>query len=168
MVGLACIGSIATSSQMVQFPTKFFDRNINDTRLRLRPFGWNRIELHVPSPLCLDSNMRNFRVIISALPFDTTHDDAGVARPLPNKLYVSGLSFRTTEEGLRNVFEKFGRLVEVNLVMDRIARRSRGFGFIRYVNEEEAKKAIEGMHGKFLDGRVIFVEVAKPPRPRTD
>ncbi|XP_057530722.1 organelle RRM domain-containing protein 6, chloroplastic isoform X1 [Amaranthus tricolor] len=78
------------------------------------------------------------------------------------RLYVSGLSFRTTQESLRNAFEKFGQLVEVNLVMDKIAKRPRGFAFLRYETEEEAKKAIEGMHGKFLDGRVIFVEVAKP------
>ncbi|KAL7241704.1 hypothetical protein ACSBR1_014321 [Camellia fascicularis] len=52
--------------------------------------------------------------------------------------------------------------VSVNLVMDRIAKRPRGFAFLRYATEEESTKAIEGMHGKFLDGRVIFVEVAKP------
>ncbi|XP_034217100.1 organelle RRM domain-containing protein 6, chloroplastic-like isoform X2 [Prunus dulcis] len=73
-----------------------------------------------------------------------------------------GLSFRTTEESLRNAFQNFGQLVEVNLVMDRIANRPRGFAFLRYATEEESQKAIKGMHGKFLDGRVIFVEVAKP------
>ncbi|KAK9925675.1 hypothetical protein M0R45_022946 [Rubus argutus] len=78
------------------------------------------------------------------------------------KLYVSGLSFRTTEESLRNAFQNFGQLAEVNLVMDRIANRPRGFAFLRYETEEESQKAIEGMHGKFLDGRVIFVEEAKP------
>ncbi|KAF9625327.1 hypothetical protein IFM89_021697 [Coptis chinensis] len=77
-------------------------------------------------------------------------------------LFVSGLSFRTTEEGLRNAFQNFGQLVDVNLVMDRIANRPRGFAFVRYATEEESNKAIEGMHGKFLDGRVIFVEIAKP------
>ncbi|KAK7291319.1 hypothetical protein RIF29_06364 [Crotalaria pallida] len=78
------------------------------------------------------------------------------------KLFVSGLSFRTTEESLRNAFNNYGQLVEVNLVMDKIANRPRGFAFLRYATEEESRKAIEGMHGKFLDGRVIFVEVAKP------
>ncbi|KAF5734070.1 glycine-rich RNA-binding protein 3 mitochondrial [Tripterygium wilfordii] len=77
------------------------------------------------------------------------------------RLYVSGLSFRTTEESLRNAFKIFGQLVEVNLVMDSIANRPRGFAFLRYATEEESLKAIEGMHGKFLDGRVIFVEIAK-------
>ncbi|KAJ0106176.1 hypothetical protein Patl1_19507 [Pistacia atlantica] len=74
----------------------------------------------------------------------------------------AGLSFRTTEESLRNAFQSFGQLVEVNLVMDKIANRPRGFAFLRYRTEEESQKAIEGMHGKFLDGRVIFVEIAKP------
>ncbi|KAK9049770.1 hypothetical protein SSX86_019974 [Deinandra increscens subsp. villosa] len=78
------------------------------------------------------------------------------------KLYVSGLSFRTSEESLRNAFQSFGQLIEVNLVMDKIANRPRGFAFLRYPTKEESEKAIEGMHGKFLDGRVIFVEYAKP------
>lgn len=47
-------------------------------------------------------------------------------------------------------------------MMDKIANRPRGFAFLRYATVEESQKAIEGMHGKFLDGRVIFVEVAKP------
>ncbi|KAJ8560338.1 hypothetical protein K7X08_004396 [Anisodus acutangulus] len=78
------------------------------------------------------------------------------------KLFVSGLSFRTTEESLKDAFKNFGELVEVNLMIDKIANRPRGFAFLRYATEEESQKAIEGMHGKFLDGRVIFVEVAKP------
>ncbi|RID75027.1 LOW QUALITY PROTEIN: hypothetical protein BRARA_B02096 [Brassica rapa] len=88
----------------------------------------------------------------------------------PNtKLYLSGLSFRTTEDNLRKAFEQF-----VNLVMDKVANRPRGFAFLRYETEEESMKAIEGMHGKFLDGRVIFVEEAKPmsdiqrAKPRSD
>lgn len=73
----------------------------------------------------------------------------------------AGLSFRTTEENLRSAFEKFGQLTEVHLVMYRVEKRPRGFAFVSYAVEEEAKSAMEGMHGKFLDGRVIFVEVAK-------
>lgn len=62
---------------------------------------------------------------------------------------------------MTNAFKAFGELLEVNLVMDKIANRPRGFAFIRYATQEESQKAIEGMHGKFLDGRVIFVEFAK-------
>ncbi|CDO98603.1 unnamed protein product [Coffea canephora] len=89
------------------------------------------------------------------LPLSKTHFNPST------RLFVSGLSFRTTEESLTNAFKAFGELLEVNLVMDKIANRPRGFAFIRYATQEESQKAIEGMHGKFLDGRVIFVEFAK-------
>ncbi|XP_016203328.1 putative protein TPRXL isoform X2 [Arachis ipaensis] len=72
------------------------------------------------------------------------------AAPPSTKLYVSGLSFRTTEESLRNAFMNFGQVLEVNLVMDKIANRPRGFAFLRYATEQESLKAIEGMHGKFF------------------
>ncbi|XP_011086967.1 glycine-rich RNA-binding protein 4, mitochondrial [Sesamum indicum] len=110
----------------------------------------------------------------SNLPYRLQNCNSHVASCLPSsstpsfspprsrtRLFVSGLSFRTTDESLKNAFKNFGELVEVNLVMDKIANRPRGFAFLRYATEEESKKAIEGMHGKFLDGRVIFVEVAK-------
>ncbi|KAJ6387434.1 hypothetical protein OIU78_017201 [Salix suchowensis] len=64
-----------------------------------------------------------------------------------------GYPFRTTEESLRNAFQNFGQLVDVNLLMDKVAKRPRGFAFLRYKTEEEAQKAIEGMHGKII----IFV-----------
>ncbi|XP_044467041.1 organelle RRM domain-containing protein 6, chloroplastic [Mangifera indica] len=110
-----------------------------------------------PFPASLSLSRRRFSVL-SCLP---PPPPPSTFRP-KTKLYVSGLSFRTTEESLRNAFQNFGQLLEVNLVMDKIANRPRGFAFLRYATEEESQKAIEGMHGKFLDGRVIFVEIAKP------
>ncbi|XP_073299842.1 organelle RRM domain-containing protein 6, chloroplastic-like [Primulina huaijiensis] len=114
-------------------------------------------------PNKLVSGVRECNLLIAAyLPPSRPPSSASRTHFNPStKLFVSGLSFRTTEESLRNAFENFGELVEVNLVMDKIANRPRGFAFLRYAMAEESKKAIEGMHGKFLDGRVIFVEVAK-------
>ncbi|XP_026411709.1 organelle RRM domain-containing protein 2, mitochondrial-like isoform X1 [Papaver somniferum] len=71
------------------------------------------------------------------------------------------LSFRTTEESLRNAFQNFGELVEVNLVMDKVANRPRGFAFLRYSAEEESKKAIEGMHGKVCILIIFSKEIRK-------
>nr|GMC76130.1 glycine-rich RNA-binding protein 4, mitochondrial [Ipomoea batatas] len=105
---------------------------------------------------------RNFQ-ILSCLPSPTTpHAHNPPPFNSSTKLFVSGLSFRTTEDSLRNAFKDFGNLIEVNVVMDRVANRPRGFAFLRYATEDESNKAIQGMHGKFLDARVIFVEVAKP------
>ncbi|KAJ6815209.1 glycine-rich RNA-binding protein 4, mitochondrial [Iris pallida] len=112
-----------------------------------------------PSTRLVLGHRRRRSVFVACLP---PPPPPGSVTPVSTKLYVSGLSFRTTEESLRNAFQSFGQLVEVNLVMDRIANRPRGFAFLRYATEEESQSAIEGMHGKFLDGRVIFVEVAKP------
>lgn len=59
--------------------------------------------------------------------------------------WIAGLSFITTEDRLRNCFSRFGQLVEVKIMMDRVAKRSKGFGFIEYATEEEAEAAIKGM-----------------------
>ncbi|XP_042502522.1 organelle RRM domain-containing protein 6, chloroplastic [Macadamia integrifolia] len=119
---------------------------------------WSLSCLQLASPLSATQlTHRHGWAVMGCLPSSSESSTRGFT-----KLYVSGLSFRTTEDSLRNAFQNFGNLVEVKLVMDRIANRPRGFAFLRYATEEESKKAIEGMHGKFLDGRVIFVEIAKP------
>ncbi|XP_071905345.1 organelle RRM domain-containing protein 2, mitochondrial isoform X2 [Coffea arabica] len=83
------------------------------------------------------------------------------AEPSTN-LFVSGLSKRTTTEGLRTAFEKFGQVVDAKVVTDRASGFSKGFGFVRYGSLEDAAAGIEGMDGKFLDGWVIFAEYARP------
>lgn len=81
---------------------------------------------------------------VACLPSSTSQDGPPPPSPPPKpfstkKLYVGRLSYITTEDRLRKYFSRFGELVE-----------------------EEAEAAIKGMDGKFLDGRVIFVEFAKP------
>ncbi|KAJ0102228.1 hypothetical protein Patl1_04445 [Pistacia atlantica] len=77
----------------------------------------------------------------------------------------SGLSKRTTTEGLKEAFSKFGEAVQARVVTDRVSGYSKGFGFVRYATLEDAAKGIEGMDGKFLDGWVIFAEYARPRAP---
>ncbi|GMH05688.1 hypothetical protein Nepgr_007528 [Nepenthes gracilis] len=86
------------------------------------------------------------------------------AEPSPN-LFVSGLSKRTTTEGLRDAFAKFGEVVHARVVTDRVSGYSKGYGFVRYATTEEAAAGIQGMDGKFLDGWVIFAEYARPRPP---
>ncbi|KAH9621546.1 hypothetical protein KSS87_004420 [Heliosperma pusillum] len=89
---------------------------------------------------------------------------APVADPSPN-LFVSGLSKRTTTDGLREAFSKFGEVVHAKVVTDHVSGFSKGFGFVKYATIEEASSGIEGMNGAFLDGWVIFAEYAKPRPP---
>ncbi|XP_038719707.1 small RNA-binding protein 11, chloroplastic-like isoform X1 [Tripterygium wilfordii] len=72
------------------------------------------------------------------------------------------LSFYTTEDGLSEAFSQCGHVTEAKIVMDRVSGKSKGFGFVSFASEDEAQKAITEMDGKALNGRVIFVDIAKP------
>ena len=83
-----------------------------------------------------------------------------------NKLFVGNLSFNTTENDLQDAFAAHGTVMEVNLMMDRMTGKSRGFAFVTMSSAEEAQKAIENLHGKNLGGRDLTVNVARPREER--
>ena len=85
---------------------------------------------------------------------------------MAKKLFVGGLSWGTTDDGLHSAFSQFGEIVEAKVITDRETGRSRGFGFVTYANEDGATKAIAEMDGTELDGRSIKVNEAedKPAR----
>ena len=78
------------------------------------------------------------------------------------KLYVGGINYDTTEEGLKQHFSAAGNVVSANIITDRETGRSRGFGFVEMSTPEEAQKAIEMFDGKELDGRRLSVNEARP------
>lgn len=84
----------------------------------------------------------------------------------PVKLFVGGLSPSTTSADLRDVFVKFGDLVEVAVITERATGKSRGFGFVSYATSAAAEKAIKEMNGAELDGRNMKVNRAEEPRFR--
>ncbi len=77
------------------------------------------------------------------------------------RLYVGNLAYSTTDEALRACFTPFGALLAAMVLVDRLSGRSRGFGFVEYATDEEAQRAIEAMHGRELDGRVLVVNAAR-------
>ncbi|KAF7818816.1 small RNA-binding protein 11, chloroplastic [Senna tora] len=83
-------------------------------------------------------------------------------RGIAYKLFVGGLSFFTTEKGLSEAFSEYGQVMEAKIVMNKVSDRSKGFGFVTFASEDEAENAITGMNGKALNGRVIFIDYAKP------
>lgn len=86
------------------------------------------------------------------------------------KLFVGGLPWATTDEGLRKAFEEFGSIEEANVVRERDTGRSRGFGFVIFEDDDSAKTAQESMHGQEIDGRQVRVDFAnsKPRQARND
>lgn len=77
------------------------------------------------------------------------------------KLYVGNLSFNTSEQQLREMFEPFG-VTSASLVMDRDTGRPRGFGFVEVSDSTQGNAAIAALSGKNVDGRDLTVNEAKP------
>jgi len=72
------------------------------------------------------------------------------------ELFVQGLSFDTTEDGLRAFFEGYGEITKCKLLMG--MGRSKGKAFIEFSDHASARKACEETNQKDLDGRTIWVE----------
>ncbi|KPP80185.1 RNA-binding protein 39-like [Scleropages formosus] len=75
----------------------------------------------------------------------------------PMRLYVGSLHFNITEDMLRGIFEPFGRIESIQLMMDSETGRSKGYGFITFADAECAKKALEQLNGFELAGRPMKV-----------
>jgi len=85
---------------------------------------------------------------------------------MAKKLYVGGLSYNTTDATLKETFAAAGTVESATIIMDKMTNRSKGFGFVEMSTDEEAKKAIETINGKELDGRTLTVNEARPMEPR--
>jgi RNA recognition motif-containing protein len=81
-------------------------------------------------------------------------------------MFVSNLSFHTTDDDLRNLFKEFGEVSSAKVITDRETGRSRGFGFVEMPDEAAAKQAMQGMEGKEIEGRSLSVSVAKEREDR--
>ncbi len=77
------------------------------------------------------------------------------------KLFVGGLSWNLSWQDLKDAFGEFGEVVFARVITDRETGKSRGFGFVEFASEEEAKAAKEAMDGAELDGRTIKVDFAQ-------
>ncbi len=85
---------------------------------------------------------------------------------MAKKLYVGGLSYDTTEDGLKDAFAKAGTVESATIITDKMSGRSKGFGFVEMSSDEEATKAMEMWNGKELDGRTLTVNEARPMEER--
>lgn len=81
-------------------------------------------------------------------------------------IYVGNLSYGSTEDSLRNLFESYGVVDAVSIIIDRQTGRSRGFGFVEMPNEDEARAAIAGLDNREFEGRVLRVNEARPKPER--
>ena len=81
-------------------------------------------------------------------------------------IYVGNLPYNMAEEELKAEFEAYGQVTSAKIVIDRETGRSRGFGFVEMENDEDGRKAIEGLGGKPVGGRPLTVNEARPRNDR--
>jgi len=82
------------------------------------------------------------------------------------KIYVGNLPFTVDSEKLKELFASFGDIEEAVVISDKFSGRSKGFGFVTFSKEEDAKKAIKEMNDKEVEGRNLKVNEAKPMEER--
>ncbi len=85
-------------------------------------------------------------------------------------LFVGSLAYSTTDDSLKAFFETIGEVERAKVATDRDTGRSRGFGFVTFVDDANNQKAVDELNGKELDGRAINVSLARPreDRPKRD
>ena len=85
-------------------------------------------------------------------------------------IYVSNLSFKVTDNDLRELFSSYGAVDSAKVINDRMTGRSRGFGFVEMADNREAQKAIDELNDTEFDGKRISVNEARPKsdQPRSN
>ena len=85
---------------------------------------------------------------------------------MATNLYVGNLSYDVDSAKLEEIFAAVGKVVSAQAISDRYSGRSRGFGFVQMSTDAEAKKAIDELNGKEIDGRALVVNEARPREER--
>jgi RNA recognition motif-containing protein len=82
------------------------------------------------------------------------------------KLYVGNLSYEVSDSDLTTMFAAHGTVQSAQVIMDRDAGRSKGFGFVEMSSDAEAQAAIQALNGAEVGGRSLTVNEAKPREDR--
>uniref|UniRef100_A0A8D0D9V0 Musashi RNA binding protein 1b n=1 Tax=Sander lucioperca TaxID=283035 RepID=A0A8D0D9V0_SANLU len=83
-----------------------------------------------------------------------------------SKMFIGGLSWQTTQEGLKEYFCKYGEVKECMVMRDPVTKRSRGFGFVTFVDQAGVDKVLaqtrHELDSKTIDPKVAFPRRAQP------
>ena len=78
------------------------------------------------------------------------------------KLYVGNLSRQVTDAQLNELAIPYGTPVSAQVATERSSGESKGFGFVEYGSDDEARAAITGLDGREVNGQALKVNEARP------
>ncbi|WP_027000215.1 RNA recognition motif domain-containing protein [Eisenibacter elegans] len=81
-------------------------------------------------------------------------------------IFVARLNYETQESDLRSLFESYGEVKSVKIIIDKFTGTSKGFGFVEMMDDQDGQNAINALNNTQLDGRTIVVKVAEPRESR--
>jgi cold-inducible RNA-binding protein len=81
-----------------------------------------------------------------------------------NTVYISNLSYNRDRNGLRSLFNRYGKIKSIKLIVEPQTNQSRGMAFVEMETVEEATAAIEGLNQQLIDGRTVKANYAVPLR----
>jgi len=79
-----------------------------------------------------------------------------------DKVFVGGLTPQTDDNALNAYFSRYGTLVDVVVMKDNMTQRSRGFGFVRYDNNDSVEQVCADYDNHEIDGKWVEVKKAVP------
>ena len=85
---------------------------------------------------------------------------------MAKNLFVGSLPWSVHDEQLAQIFAEAGTVDSARVITERDTGRSKGFGFVEMASDDEAKKAVETLNGKEIEGRAITVNEARPREER--
>ncbi len=82
---------------------------------------------------------------------------------MTTKIYVGNLPYTCDDQQLRDLFGADGRAVtDVAIITDKMTGQPRGFAFVNMASADDAKRAIDALHGSQFGGRTLTVNEARP------
>ncbi|XP_078445341.1 glycine-rich RNA-binding protein 5, mitochondrial-like isoform X2 [Wolffia australiana] len=117
-------------------------RRLISSEIFLGRHGWRR--------LSSQASPRTWTLFVGGKSMDITSADYSTAFKdrSSGSGTIAGLSYDTNEAAMKDAFEQHGEVIAVNVICDRVSGRSRGFGFVKFAEEDAAMNALREMDGQ--------------------